>query len=66
MLLSNSKDFVTVSKKGIQVLALGNWDKRAILSENKSKIMVHSLDSYNFLKLGMENYLVFKCINEDQ
>lgn len=28
--------------------------------------MVHSLDSFNFLKLSTENYLVFKCINEDE
>lgn len=28
-------------------------------------LMIHSLDSYNFLKLSRDNYLVFKCIDPE-
>lgn len=64
ILLQDSKDFVTVSQKGIQVLALGNIHKRRIVTRNNQEMMIHSLDSQNYLRLDPGNFLVFKCINE--
>ena len=52
--------------KGITCLALGTWDKRAISTEYGRRTMIHSLDSFNHLKLAPENYLVFNSIDEDQ
>jgi hypothetical protein len=65
ILLHKSKDFVTVSKTGLNVTALGTWDKRAVTTMDHRDLMIHSLDSYNFLKLSRDNYLVFKCIDPE-
>lgn len=60
MLLSSSFDLVTVTKNGVHCLALGDMDKRVINNIGGTKdIMIHSLDSYNFLKMEESNHLYF-------
>jgi len=49
-LLSENKDFITLSKSGMQVLSLGSIEKRAIKDSKKMDLMLHSLEAYNFLK----------------
>ena len=51
ILLSNSKDYVTVSADGLSILALGNIQKRIFKTNEGNELLIHSLDSYNFLRL---------------
>lgn len=60
VLLSSTYDLITVSKYGVTCLALGDMDKRVINNIGGRKdIMIHSLDSYNFLKMEESNHLHF-------
>lgn len=61
MVLFKNKDFVKLSRTGIDVLALGPSVKRAMLAPDGSLNMVHSMDAFSFLKLDQLNYLNYKC-----
>ena len=61
LVIKGSKDFISVSNNGIFVLALGSMDKRAIKDRNGKEKMIHSLESYNYLKVADSNYLSFDC-----
>ena len=52
-------DFVTFSKQGICVLALGNVEKRIIKNNYNEDIVIHSLEAYNFLKHDPTNCVFF-------
>ena len=61
MNLSFSKDFISLSKAGMNVLALGSIPKKELKCSDGSKKMIHSLDSLSYLKVDPLNYLNFKC-----
>ena len=52
-----------VSQDGIQIIALGNVQKRIFKTNEGQELLIHSLDSYNYLRLQPENSLFFKCDN---
>jgi hypothetical protein len=60
-LLNKNKDFVTLGKTGMEVLSLGSKEKRIIVDMDGIDRMIHSLESYNFLKVDKNNYLLFEC-----
>lgn len=66
LILQNNKDFVTLSKTGVCVLALGSVPKRVITDDKKNERMIHSLESVNFLKVDGDNYILFECAEEDR
>jgi hypothetical protein len=61
MLLNRTKDFVTLNRDGINIVALGFEDKRQLVDADGNKRMVHSLDSCNYMKVDPSNYLLFSC-----
>lgn len=61
MVLAKNKDFVKLSKTGIDILALGAKAKRPLISADGSSKIIHSLDSLSFLKVDALNYMNFKC-----
>jgi hypothetical protein len=61
MLLKHSHDFLSFSKAGINILALGNVPKREILDAEGQHKTIHSLDSMSFLKNSKENLMTFMC-----
>ena len=61
ILLNKNKDFITLNKQGMQVLSLGSAEKRPIKDAQGFDRMIHSLESYNFLKVDPNNYLLFEC-----
>ena len=56
-----NKEYVTMSKSGLNVLALGKVEKRKLSSSDGQMKMIHSLDSLSFLKVDKINYINFKC-----
>ena len=54
-LLQKDKDFVTLSSQGMQVLALGNSEKKVAKDESGQDLMLHSLNSVNYLKTHPTN-----------
>lgn len=65
-MLQKNKDFITVNKMGMQVLGLGQKEKRAIVDSDGADRMIHSLESCNFLKLDSNNYVLYECSKSDQ
>lgn len=65
-LLNKDKDFVTLSADGIGVLALGRHPKRRLVSASKENLMIHSLESVNYLKIDVNNSLVFEFSGEQK
>jgi len=61
MNLSVSKDFVSLSKAGMNILALGSTSKKELRGSDGSKKMIHSLDSLSYLKVDPLNFINFKC-----
>ena len=51
LLLNKNNDFVTISRDGISVLALGSINNRTFLASDKERIMLHSLESLSYLKI---------------
>ena len=58
-LLQKSKDFLSVNKDGISVVALGSEVHRPVVDANGVNRMLHSLESVSFLKIDPDNYLNF-------
>ena len=52
-------DFVTLNRDGINIVALGQVEKREIMDSDGQERMLHSLQSSNYLKVDPENYLLF-------
>ena len=59
-LLSNN-DFLVISKDGIQLLALGNQEKKVLRDMDGQKRMIHSLGSVDYLKIEKRNHILFAC-----
>jgi hypothetical protein len=64
-LVSKTKDFVTLSNKGLHITALGKSEKRQFVNNAGKHLMIHSLESYNFLKCDRENCIFFDCSQEE-
>ena len=60
-LLNEHKDFVTLNRDGINVLALGSNEKRPLTDSQGLQRMIHSLESCNYLKVDKGNYILFSC-----
>ena len=66
LLLQKNSDFVTFSKNGISVLALGSIQKRPIQDDKQNDYMIHSLESVDYLKIDCENFVLFECADDDR
>jgi hypothetical protein len=49
----------------MNVIALGNEDKKMLMDKDDQGKILHSLDSLNFLKCDQVNYLNFQCQTYD-
>lgn len=65
-LTSRNNDFVTINRDGINILALGSVEKRAVKDGEGQDRMIHSLESMNYLKVDPSNYLLFACAKMDK
>ena len=72
-LLNQNKDFITLSREGIHVIALGSTQQRNVKSKTRTKngyrtsmIKLHSLESINFLKVAAENCVIFEFVGENK
>ena len=61
MILHKNKDFIKISKSGIDVLAQGPKTKRSMRAIDGTERTMHSMDAFSFLKLDPINFLNFKC-----
>lgn len=61
LILLKNKDYVSFSKSGINVLAMGSTHKKEITDCDGQKKMIHSLDSLSFLKVEPINFLNYQC-----
>lgn len=61
LLVTHSKDFLTFSKTGINVVALGTRNKKSMKDNEGQMKLIHSLDSLSFLKVEGINMLNFCC-----
>lgn len=55
----HNKQFVMLSKQGLQLVALGAEQKQRLVDNVGQPNMLHSLDSFGFLKVDQLNFLNF-------
>ena len=60
-MITGNKDFIIINKTGMIIISLGQKSKREIVDNHGMNRMIHSLDSYNYLKIDNHNMLNFKC-----
>ena len=60
IILFKNKDFIKISKTGIDVIALGASSHRSMKDSKGNNKTLHSLEYFSFLKLDPINYLSFK------
>lgn len=66
IILQKNNDFITFSKTGINVSALGSSQKRLLHDNQNNDMMVHSLESVDFLKVDPDNFILFECADTDR
>jgi len=59
--LEHSKDYLTFSRAGINILALGVQDQKPLKDNLGMDKVMHSLDSLSYLKVDPINYINFRC-----
>ena len=64
-LTTATHDFVTLSKDGIAIIALGN-ESRKFKDKDQRDIKLHSLESTNYLKLEQNNHILFQDCNNQK
>ena len=60
-MLEKNKDFLSLSKTGINVLAIGSEPKKCLKDNEGHDKMIHSLDGPSFLKIDPINYIKYEC-----
>lgn len=63
IMLESSKDFISVNKDGINVVALGSTAHRPVTDSQGIDRMLHSLESMIFLKVDPDNHINFASQN---
>lgn len=60
-----SKDYITFSKDGINIIALGNQDTKNLKDNFGIDKVLHSLDSQSYLKCDPVNFINFRCQDQE-
>lgn len=58
--LLKSKEFMILSKDGIQLIMLGNKNARQLLDKDGNKRTLHSLCEMNYLRIEPTNHIYFQ------
>jgi hypothetical protein len=61
LLLRVSKDFITFSKSGMNVLALGSLEMKIVKDNLGFEKILHSLNSLSYLKVDPQNFVNCRC-----
>ena len=65
-LTQKNSDFVLINRDGINVIALGDQEKRELRDAEGRDRMMHSLASVNYLKVDPGNFLHFASAKMDK
>lgn len=65
LIMDKNKDFVILTKDGMQVLNLSHEPKKILMDYRKQPTVIHSLDSPSFLKLEPCNFIHFKFLEDN-
>lgn len=65
-LLQEQKDFIKLSKNGMSMLTLTDEDHKSLKDSNGNDMKVHSIESFNYLKINKENYILLECIKPEE
>ena len=61
VLMRQSKNFISINKNGLTVTAIGFGNKRHLQDDNGNDLMIHPLESFNYLKVDKGNYMNYAC-----
>lgn len=56
-----NKDFASFNQDGMGILSLGSTDRKAVKDFEGQDKIIHSLDSFEYLKVDKNNFINFKC-----
>lgn len=60
------KEFIQLNKIGINVVSLSDIDKRVIKGNHTQELVLHSLESINYLKVDPGNFIEFDSETGDR
>lgn len=55
-----------VNREGISLLSLGTNQKKCVKAENGQEMMIHSLESTNYLKIDQKNFILLEFATEQK
>lgn len=59
--LLKNKDFCSFNQDGMSILSLGTTERKSVKDFEGQPKVIHSLDSFEYLKIDKDNHLNFKC-----
>ena len=65
-MLTKTHDFITLNKSGLSIIALGAIEKKEVVNQSGQEMLIHSLESVNYLKVDRKNFVLFKCAEEEK
>ena len=60
ILIKDINSIVILNQDGISIVCLGNCDKRVVIDDNKKEYVIHSLESFNYLKIDPGNFITIE------
>lgn len=64
-LTTATNDFVVLSKDGLSIIGLGSEDARKFKDQDQKDVMLHSLESTNYLKVEPNNHILILDVNNE-
>jgi hypothetical protein len=64
-LTTKSHDFVILSRDGMCIIGLGSDDARKYKDQDQRDVMLHSLESTNYLKVEPNNHICIQDLNNE-
>jgi hypothetical protein len=65
-LINKTKDFVMINREGITLMSLGTNQKKCVKAESGQEMMIHSLESTNYLKVDPKNFILLEFATEQK
>ena len=65
LLVNHSLDYVILTQNGIDVIALGSFDKRIITGKDGQERVIHCLEQINYLKVDPDNLIEFESLDNE-
>ena len=64
-MIRDINSIIITNQEGMSIVCLGNCDKRYLVDEKNKEYVIHSLESFNYLKIDPGNFMSFEQREND-